>query len=238
MGWDWSYFFTYIHSGYILSGVWVTVWLTVVSLLGGLVIGVLMALISQSTLVPLKSFYFAYTNLIRGTPLLVQLVFVYSALPQIGIELSVVTSAIVALVANESAYIAEIARSAIASVDPGQTEAAKALGMGYWKSMRVIILPQAARVAIPPLGNEVNGLLKNTSLVSIISMRELFRSVEQLTQSSFKVLELLAIATIYYLVLTGAWALLQRVIEQRLSNHKARRRNAARPIVFAVGENA
>jgi polar amino acid transport system permease protein len=181
-----------------------------------------LALVKELNKRPLNFVYSVYTNFFRGTPLLVQLILIYSGLPQFGISFSVLESAILALGLNEGAYLAEIIRSGISSVPRGQVEAAKAIGMPYLTTMRYVVLPQAFRITIPPIGNEFNGLLKSTSLVSVISMQELLRTTEELIQQSFRVMELFVVATIYYLVMTGAWSILQARIERRLGVSLAR----------------
>lgn len=215
MDWSWEAFFRYLHSIDIIRGVWTTVWLTAVSMTLGIAIGLFSALLLKLNHPLTKALYSLYTTVIRGTPLLVQLVFAYTALPRLGIRLSVAESAILALSVNEGAYVAEIIRAAIESVHRGQMEAATALGMTYWKAMRVVILPQAARTATPVIGNQVNSMLKATSLVSVISMEELFRTTEELIQSTFRVLELFTVASIYYLILTALWSFVQRALERR-----------------------
>lgn len=217
MSWNWPTFLHYIGAGFILHGVWTTVWLTAVSMVCGITIGLVAAILCVWGHPLARAFYTGYTTLIRGTPLLVQLVFVYSGLPAFGMRLDVAESALLALSVNEGAYVAEIIRAGIESIHHGQMEAAQALGMTYWKAMRVVVLPQAARTAVPPLGNQVNSMLKSTSLVSVISMEELFRATEEAIQTTFRVLELFAVASIYYLLLTGLWTLVQHSIERRLS---------------------
>ncbi len=240
MSWSWSAFLRYLPAGFILHGVWTTVWLTAISMACGITIGLVAAILYVWGHPIARACYAGYTTLIRGTPLLVQLVFVYSGLPAFGIRLGVAESALLALSVNEGAYVAEIIRAAIESVHRGQMEAAQALGMTYWKAMRVVLLPQAARTAVPPIGNQVNSMLKSTSLVSVISMEELFRATEEAIQSSFRVLELFAVASIYYLALTGAWTLIQRAIERRLARSVTRRRGGpgdsrtARPVLESV----
>ncbi|MEM8553070.1 MAG: amino acid ABC transporter permease, partial [Pseudomonadota bacterium] len=116
---------------------------------------------------------------------------------------------------NEAAYLAEIIRSGILAVPAGQTDAGRALGLRQSAIMRLIVLPQAARIIIPPLGNSVNGLLKTTSITSVISMEELLRRTQILIQEKFLVLELFTVAAIYYLILTTLWDLVQRRLEAR-----------------------
>jgi polar amino acid transport system permease protein len=124
-----------------------------------------------------------------------------------------VQAGIVALSLHEAAYMAEIIRAGIASVALGQTEAAKSLGMSYIRIMRLIVLPQAARFIVPPLGNEFNGMLKSTTLVSVIGVPELLLTTETLTSATFRVFELYAVVALYYLTLTTAWGFIQARLE-------------------------
>lgn len=215
--WSWEVFFTYLVHKQILLGLWTTIWLTFATLGLAIVIGTAAALFSRLPYRAAAWGYTGYVGLFRATPLLVQLVFLYSALPQLGLRLSVVECAILGLAVAESPYIAEIFRASIASVQPGQWEAARALGMTPFKVLRVIILPQAGRVALPPIGNEFIRQLKNTSLVSVISMSELFRAADSLFQTSFRVLEALSVATFYYVVVFALWTSFQKVWERRLN---------------------
>lgn len=211
--WDWTAFFGYLTSPFLLEGAWVTVWLTVVSMAIGLVLGLITALMRLSSNPVLRGVARFYTWLWRGTPLLVQLIIIFTGLPQLGLRLNVVQSALIGLGVNEGAYISEIIRAGIQAVSKGQRDAARALGMNYATTMRVVILPQAARVIIPPLGNNFNGLLKTSSLASVISMEELLRRSQMLTQVQFRVLEIFIVAAIYYLVLTTIWGVIQGRLE-------------------------
>ena len=215
--WDWSVFFETLVNPGILKGVWTTIWLTMVTLVLAIVVGTIVALIGRIERLPAQWFYQGYVAFFRATPLLVQLVFLYSALPQMDIRLTVMQAAIIGLTLSESPYVAEIVRSAISAVPPSQWEASRAIGMRPLTIMRAIVFPQALRIAIPPLGNEFVRQLKNTSLVSVISMTELFRATDNVIQNNFRVLEALTVATIYYLVLTALWTFLQRAFEKRHS---------------------
>jgi polar amino acid transport system permease protein len=215
--WDWSVFFSNLVHPAILHGVWTTVWLTIVTLVLAIVVGTIVALIGRTQSAAAGWFYQGYVAFFRATPLLVQLVFLYSALPQMGIRLSVVEAAIIGLTLSESPYVAEVVRSAISAVPPAQWEAGRAIGLRPFTIMRAIVFPQALRIALPPLGNEFVRQLKNTSLVSVISMAELFRATDNLIQSSFRVLEALSVATLYYLVLTAIWTYMQGAVERRAS---------------------
>lgn len=215
--WDWSVFFRSLVHPSILAGLWTTIWLTLVTLFLAVVLGTIIALIGRINSFATRGFYQGYVAFFRATPLLVQLVFLYSALPQMGIRLSVIEAAIIGLTLSESPYVAEIVRSSISAVPVAQWEASKAIGMRPVRIMRSIIFPQALRIAIPPLGNEFVRQLKNTSLVSVISMTELFRATDNLTQTNFRVLEALTVATLYYLGLTAIWTVLQSAFERRNS---------------------
>ncbi|WP_186389113.1 amino acid ABC transporter permease [Stappia sp. TSB10P1A] len=219
--WNWSGFFNYLTNAYILEGVFTTVWLTCVSLLCGLVLGFVIALMRRSKLRVMRAIAWFYIWLFRGTPLLVQLIVIYTALPQLGIRFSVIEAALIGLALNEAAYLAEIIRAGIEAVPEGQSRAARALGMTERQIMRYIIMPQAFKVIIPPLGNSVNGLLKTTSVTSVISMEELLRRTQVLIQEKFMVLELFAVAALYYLILTTLWDFVQRRIERRFGQSTA-----------------
>jgi polar amino acid transport system permease protein len=213
-GWNWEGFFGYVLNPFILGGVWTTVWLTVVSIAGGLVLGFGLALARISSTRWLNAPAHFYIWLFRGTPLMVQLIIIYTGLPQLGLKLSVIESALTGLILNEAAYLAEIIRGGIQSVPAGQTDAARAMGLRGPQVLRYIVIPQAMRLIVPTLGNSINGLLKTTSVTSVISMEELLRRTQVLIQEKFMVLELFLVAALYYLLLTSAWDLVQRRIER------------------------
>jgi polar amino acid transport system permease protein len=229
MHFDWPFFWHYLlaPSETYLHGLTLTVVLSVVSQTLGTVVGLFAALGRQSRLAPLRGLVGLYIWVMRGTPLLVQIVFIYTGLAaadlfrfyDIDLGLIVVPgniqAAVLALSLNEGAYMAEIIRAGIASVDSGQTEAAKSVGMTYALLMRRIVLPQAARFVVPPLGNEFNAMLKNTTLVSVIGVQELLLSTETLTSATFRVFELYSVVALYFLTLTTAWGFVQSRIEAR-----------------------
>jgi polar amino acid transport system permease protein len=220
--WSWSAFFGYLWSPFLLAGAWTTIWLTLVSAALGLVLGALVASARMSQNATLQAAARFYIWLFRGTPLLVQLVIIYTGLPQIGIRFSVVTSAILGLALNEAAYLSEVIRGSIQSISQGQRSAGLALGMTRAQTMRYVIVPQAMRVMLPTLGNSVNGLIKTTSITSIISMEELLRRTNLLIQERFLTLELFVVASIYYLIMTTAWSFVQDRLEQRFGRGFAR----------------
>jgi polar amino acid transport system permease protein len=167
----------------------------------------------------------------RGTPILVQLLIVYTGVAAAGIyrypEFTIgpfviagaVQAAFIALSLNEAAYMGEIFRAAIQAIDRGQTDAARAIGMTPTTAFRWVILPQAARIVIPPLGNEFTLMIKGTSLLSVIGVRELFGTVEDINSATFRTFELFLVAAIWYLLLTTVMSIGQRAIEARLGRH-------------------
>ncbi|MEU2155236.1 amino acid ABC transporter permease [Streptomyces sp. NPDC019396] len=231
---DWATFGAYLFAQLTLQGVWVTFYLTVVSMVIGVVGGTLVAVMALSDNFVLRSLANGYTALFRGTPVLVQIIFwgfigaffptVTLGVPFTGVELysaptsslvSATTAAILALGLNEIAYAAEIVRGGIESVDPGQREAASALGLRPATTMRRIVLPQAMRVIVPPMGNEVITMLKTSSLVSVIAGNDLMTNLQQVYSQNYKVIPLLMVASAWYLVLTALFTLVQRHLERR-----------------------
>jgi len=213
-GWHWEGFYEYLFNGYLLNGALTTLWLTLAAIAGGLVVGCLLALLRLSPYRWMSLVAQGYIWIFRGTPLLVQLIIIYTGLPQVGLKLSVIESALLGLILNEAAYLAEIIRGGILGVPAGQSNAGRALGLNSTQVMLYIVLPQATRIVIPALGNSVNGLLKTTSVTSVISMEELLRSTQILIQEKFLVLELFTVAAIYYLLMTSVWDVIQRRIER------------------------
>jgi polar amino acid transport system permease protein len=211
---DVSAFLSYLTNAYLLNGVLVTIGLTIATMAIGLVVGSFLALarISRNRLISGPARFYVW--LFRGTPLLVQLVLIYTGLPQLGLKLSVLVSALTALGLNEAAYLSEIIRAGFNGVAKGQAEAANALGLSRWRTLLLVLAPQVARLIIPSLGNSFNGLLKATSLASVISLEELMRRSQVLMQDSFKVLELYCVAGVYYLLLTTLWSLMQVRLER------------------------
>jgi polar amino acid transport system permease protein len=214
-GWNWSGFVEYLTNYYLFQGALVTLGLTVFAMTAGLIIGFILAVMRMSPYKILSAPAYFYIWIMRGTPLLVQLIIIYTGLPQLGIKFTVVQSTLIGLALCEAAYLAEIVRAGIAAVPKGQVNAARAIGMRETQILRYIVAPQAFRIIIPPLGNSVNGVLKTTSIASVISMNELLRRTQVLIQEKFLVLELFVVAAIYYLVMTTIWELIQSRIEKR-----------------------
>lgn len=227
MVYDPNLVFKYLFSPFILNGVAITLLLTATSLVLGVIGGLLLAVAKMSHRSFLSRAADAYIGFFRGTPLLVQMIGIYTGLPQVGIYLSVIQSAILALALNEAAYSAEIIRAGIISVDPGQIEAARSLGMSYVLTLRRIIVPQAIRVIIPPLGNEAISLLKSTSLAAVISLEELLRRAQLIVAATYRTLELFTVAAIYYLIMTAVLTWVQKRIEKRLGRPWEREQQAA-----------
>ncbi len=211
---DFAAFIGYFDNGFMLGGAAVTVGLTLASLVGGLLLGMALAVLRSGGGVGGRVAGF-YVWVFRGTPLLVQLVIIYTGLPQLGFKFGVVVSALLALTLNEAAYLSEIIRAGFAGVAAGQGDAARALGLGRVQTVWLVTLPQAFRIIIPPLGNSVNGLLKATSITSVISMEELMRRSQMIMQLKFDVLEVYCVAAVYYLALTTLWDFVQRALERR-----------------------
>jgi polar amino acid transport system permease protein len=212
---NWEAFLGYLPNLYLLEGVVTTVWLTVAAIAGGFVLGLALALMRASALRPVSAAATFYVWAFRGTPLLIQLIIIYTGLPRLGIKFNVIESALLGLILNEAAYLSEIIRAGFVAVPKGQTEAARSLGLSKFHILRFVTLPQAMRLIVPPLGNSVNSLLKATSITSVISMEELLRRGQVLIQLRFEVLEIFAVCAIYYLVLTSIWDVIQRRIEDR-----------------------
>ena len=213
--WSWSGFFDYLANPFLAYGALVTIGLTAAALFFGLILGIVIALMRLSGGPVLAAIAAFYCWVFRGTPLLVQLLIIYTGLPLFGVRFSVLEAALLGLSLNEAAYLSEIVRSGVMSVQKGQTEAARALGLRRMQVFRLVVWPQALRIIIPPLGNSVNGLLKTTSITSVISMEELLRRTQILIQERFLVLELFTVAALYYLLMTTAWDVVQRRLEAR-----------------------
>lgn len=204
-----------------------TVYIAVVAQILGVALGLASALMQMSRLRVLRFLSYVYVLLVRGTPLLVQIFFVYYGANQLlgftlipnsllGIDGAIVAG-ILALGVNEGAYMREIIRAGIDSIDKGQMEAAKSLGMRYALAMRRVVLPQAARVIVPPLGNEFNNMLKTTSLVFTIGVYEMFADAEIHYSQNFKPVETFLAVAFWYLVLTTVWTFIQAAIERKLA---------------------
>lgn len=229
---EWSVVGDYLFDHRIISGLRVTLELTVIAMAIGVVLGVLLAVMRLSPNKLVSGASWLYIWFFRGTPVLVQLLFWYyiaALYPQIDIGVPfgpavihadantlivAFTAAVLALGLNEGAYMAEIVRAGIISVDEGQSDAARSLGMTRLQTMRRIVLPQAMRVIIPPTGNETISMLKTTSLVSVIAVPDLLYAAQEIYSVNFKTIPLLIVASIWYLVCTSVLYVGQYYLER------------------------
>jgi polar amino acid transport system permease protein len=211
-----SLFVHYISLPYLLEGIWFTVVVTALGLGGGLILGLVLAAMQLSRFSVLAAFARGYTVIFRGTPLILQMVFAYDALPQIGLKLSAIGAAGLALAANEAPFIAEMLRAGVLGIDRGQILAGQALGMTPALLMRRIIAPQAIRMMIPAFGNETVSALKNSSLASVISVQELTLRSTQLASSTFDFFSIFFASGLIYLGLTSAVSVIQLFVERAL----------------------
>lgn len=244
---DWGTFSANFFSPTILRGIGTTLYLSAASLVLSLGVGFLVACLRLAPGRIARMIGAGHVWLFRGVPALVQLVFWFNLgllFPRIGVDISwlsldlsvptndLMSASVVAILGlglSESAYMAEIIRSGIISVDPGQRDAAKAIGMTPWSTMTKVIAPQASRVSLPPLGNEVIALLKGTSLVSVIGVADLLNSAKHIYSVNLRTIELLAVATVWYLILVSLLTGLQMFIERRLGRgHDAGRGSSSR----------
>ncbi len=221
-----------IHPDSVFAhALWRTVYIAVVAQVIGVLLGLVAALMRMSRLLPLRLISGIYVLIFRGTPVIVQIFFVYFGTNLLfGITLipnsanfgiftlsGAVVAGIAALSINEGAYMREIIRAGIDSIDRGQMEAGRSLGMTYGLAMRRIVLPQAARVIVPPLGNEFNNMMKTTSLLAFIGVYEMFQDADVHYSNSFQPVEYFTAVAFWYLVLTTAWSFVQAAIERRLA---------------------
>jgi polar amino acid transport system permease protein len=231
---QWSVVKHYLFNPRIMRGVVTTIWLTVVSMVIGILLGIVLAVMRQSPNKLISGFSWLYIWFFRGTPLLVQILFwsfigaLYKYI-DLGVPfggpaiihakandlISVTVGVILALGLNEAAYMAEIVRAGFISVSEGQTEAAHSLGLSRLQTMRFVILPQAIRVIVPPTGNEVISMLKNTSLASVVAFQELLYSVQLIYAVTFQQIPLLIVVVFWYLVMTSVLYVGQYFIERR-----------------------
>ncbi|KJC38779.1 amino acid ABC transporter permease [Bradyrhizobium sp. LTSP857] len=213
----------YLTSPNFLHGAEMTLLLTIASLILGVLIGLVLALIQESQTRIGTFVTLVYLWLFRGTPVLFQIIFIYNVLPSFGIKLSAFVCAVLALSLNEGAYMAEILRSGLQAVKKGQRTAGLALGMTGTQMMRHVVIPQAARIVLPPMGNQMIGMLKLSALVSVIAVEELLLVANQTASADFRYFEALTAAGIYYLAMTTAFMGLQILLEAVLDPKKRQR---------------
>lgn len=211
--------FTFLAKYYtfFIQGTKFTILISLFTVLLGVIFGTLLSLMKISNNKFLKLISTAYIELIRGTPILVQLYIIYYGLPKLGIELPDFVAGVVTLSINSSAYVAEIIRAGIQSIDKGQMEAARCIGMSQWMAMRYIIIPQAFKNILPALGNEFVVLIKESSIVSIIGIHELMYNADTVRGNTFQPFEPLITAAIIYFVLTFTLSKVIGVAERRMA---------------------
>lgn len=233
---SWNIVFHYFTSRDVFSGLLVTLELTVIAMAIGIILGMLIAIMRLSHNRLVSSTAWVYTWFFRGTPVYVQLLFWFNiaALYQtltIGVPFSHITwlhinlvafftpfhTAVVGLGLNEAAYMSEIARSGLISVDEGQIEAATSIGMTRAQTLRLVILPQAMRVIIPPTGNEIISMLKTTSLAVVVSLTELLQSVTLIYSANYEIMPLLIVASLWYLIVTTILSTGQYYVERHFA---------------------
>jgi polar amino acid transport system permease protein len=214
----------YLVSFDFMRGSVVTLALSIVSLAVGMAVGLLLAVGQEAPFRLVRSTVWFYIWLFRGTPVLLQLVFVFNVLPSFNIVLPGFGCAVLALGLNEGAYMAEIMRSGIRAVGPGQRLAARALGLEERQVMRWVVLPQALRIIIPPIGNQFVGMLKLSALVSVIGVKELLLTADETASANFRYIEALTAAALWYLVMTTLFMAIQSGIERRLHRRGGTRR--------------
>lgn len=232
----WDVIALYVRDGTLLSGIVLTLGLTVISMLVGIILGVILAIMRLSVNPVVRSAAGAYVYVFRGTPVLVQLLMWFGlsslypditfGIPGVHLDANVLITpllaAILGLGLNEAAYQSEIVRAGILSVDEGQSEASGALGLTRMQTMRKVVLPQAMRVIIPPTGNEIIGMLKTTSLVSVLAVPELLYSAQIIYSKNLQVMPLLIVASIWYILITTVFNIGQSCLERRFSRGTTR----------------
>jgi polar amino acid transport system permease protein len=221
----------------IVRGAWRTLYISVLAQLIGIVLGVLTAVPRNLKIPVLGQLCGMYVWFFRGTPLLLQILVVFAGLPLYSPDdfgwgpfqyhhdwliLTPFQAGLIALAVNEGAYMSEIMRAGIESIEAGQMDAAKSLGMTRLQAMRHVVLPQALRVTIPPTGNEFNAMLKNSSLVSVIAYPELLFNARGIYAKNYQIMELLVVAGIWYLFFTTVWSFVQAEIEHALRPEQER----------------
>lgn len=212
---DWSIIPQFLPQ--LFNGAKMTMYITLVGLAGGMVIGVFAGLMRAYGNYLLNLIALTYIEVIRGTPIVVQVMFLYFALPVLAsIRIDPLNAAIIAIIINAGAYIAEIVRGALQSISPGLREAGLAMGLPRWKVLAFIVGPLAFRRSIPALGNQFIVSLKDTSLFIVIGVGELTRTGQEIMASNFRAVEIWTAVAVIYLILTGTLTLFLRLIEKRM----------------------
>jgi polar amino acid transport system permease protein len=229
---------TYASSSFLLDGALTAIEIAALAMVGGVLLGLMLALMRLSTLPPIHGTAWLYIWFMRGTPLILQLVFLYDALPVVGIKLDSFTTAVVGFMLNEAAFSAEIIRGGIVSVDRRQSLAAASFGMGPFLTLRRIILPQAMRAILPGMANQTISMIKGTSIASVIFVNELTFRAQQIVGQNFKFFTVFAAAGIIYLILTSGVAVAQFYLEKFYSLEASKKTPAkAIPAAAVAAEN-
>ncbi|MFF9067690.1 amino acid ABC transporter permease [Streptomyces sp. NPDC014891] len=226
---QWDVVAEYFTSTSVLRGLGLTLWLTALVMVLGFVLGTLLAVLRLSDNPVLRAVSWGYVWFFRSTPILVQLLFWFNIgalYPQIlGVStvnlLGPVSVAVIGLTLHEAAYAAEVVRGGILSVDRGQLEAAQSLGLGRWRRLSRIVLPQAMRAIVPPAGNMLIGTLKGTSIVSVIAVQDLLYSTQLIYHRTYEVIPLLLVATLWYVAVTSVLSLGQHYVERHYARGTA-----------------
>lgn len=201
----------------LLKGAKTTIYITVTGLIGGVIVGLVFGLMRAYGNKALNGLATIYIELVRGTPIIVQVMFIYFALPvMIGMRVDALSAAIAAIVINAGAYIAEIVRGAFLSVPQGLTEAGLVLGVPRWRVLTFVVGPVAFRRLIPPLGNQFIVSLKDTSLFIVIGVGELTRQGQEIMAANFRAVEIWTAVAIIYLIMIGIMTLALRLVENRM----------------------
>ncbi|MDQ0926198.1 cystine transport system permease protein [Bacillus atrophaeus] len=204
---------------YVIKGIWYTLLISFVSMFAGTMLGLFISLARMSKFALLRWPARLYISFMRGVPILVILFILYFGFPYIGIEFSAVTAALLGFSLNSAAYIAEINRSAISSVDKGQWEAAASLGLSYWKTMRGVILPQSVRVALPPLANVLLDLIKASSLAAMITVPELLQHAKIIGGREFDYMTMYILTALIYWAICSVSAAFQNILEKKYAHY-------------------
>ena len=222
MGWV-QEVISYVTLPFLLTGALVALQISALAMLGGLILGLCLALMRLSRLMVVRAFAWVYIWFVRGTPQLLQLVFIYDALPALGVRFDTFSTAVIGFALNEAAFSAEIIRGGILSVNRNQTVAAASFGMGPLLTMRRIILPQAMRAIMPAVANDTISMIKLTSIASVIFVNELTFRSQQIVGQNFKFFTVFAAAGVIYLVMTSAISLIQAGLERHFNLEIERR---------------
>jgi polar amino acid transport system permease protein len=207
---------------FILAGIPITIGVSVASIVFATIFALLGALGRLSKRAPIYAAATLYVSLVRGTPLIVQIFFIYSALPEFGIVLPAFVAGVFALSFNYGAYMTEIFRAGIQAIPRGQLEAAGALGMTDGQTMRRVVLPQAIRIVIPAIGNEFIAMIKDSALVSFVALQELFWRARTVGSANFQSFSTLLLAALVYWMLTIVFSLVQERLEKRMAESDVR----------------